>query len=414
MTRVLNHTKYRAVFPHEFAYDQFERLEAAILGVGRILVPIIADEHGNILDGFSRWCVYLANRGKVASPPVTVLTGLSEDEKRRLILELNFHRRHLTQGQRKDTAGALRVSSPGSGTPAAPGGGQPACPRPAQATKRPGVVLNKNLKDTQKTIEELKKGAAISDVGTTRTLLRNRMQGEYSRHVRVRGDVPTDGITLLAGDSRRALADLEPGSVGLILTDPLYHEERVEDWRWLGSWAVRVLRPGGFLAAYSGTASLHSHLAALLEGGLTWRAMGSVVRPNADTPRGAVVLNRHRPVFIASNGPGVAPRHFTDVYTSRPRTSHDDLRAMEKDCHEYQQRLGGFLHWLVHLSRPGDLVADPFGGGFTTAVACALAGRRFIGCDLDEKNVRIGWDRLNDLDGEAARLTAEERKKYGL
>jgi hypothetical protein len=161
---------------------------------------------------------------------------------------------------------------------------------------------------------------------------------------------------------------------------------------------IGMLRPGGFVAAYSGTASLDTHLAALLAGSLKWRATGSVVRPNGDTPRDGIVFNQHRPVFIASNGPGSPPRYLSDVYTSPARTSHDDLWAMEKDCHEYQQRLGGFLHWLVHLPRPGDLVADPFGGGFTTAVACALVGRHFVGCDLDEKNVRIGRGRLGNLD----------------
>ncbi len=86
----------------------------------------------------------------------------------------------------------------------------------------------------------------------------------------------------------------------------------------------------------------------------------------------------------------------------------------QKDCHEYQQWLGGVLHWLTHLSHPNALVVDPFGGGFTTAVACALTGRRFTGGDFDRENVHVGLHRLNNLHDEKERLTEDERAKYGL
>ena len=40
------------------------------------------------------------------------------------------------------------------------------------------------------------------------------------------------------------------------------------------------------------------------------------------------------------------------------------------------------------------MVCDPFGGSFTNGIAAYELGRRFIGCDIEEQNVRIGKQRL--------------------
>jgi len=45
-------------------------------------------------------------------------------------------------------------------------------------------------------------------------------------------------------------------------------------------------------------------------------------------------------------------------------------------------------------SDPGDLVLDPFLGSGTTAVACALTGRRFIGCEIDDAYVNLSCERI--------------------
>ncbi|MCL2624592.1 MAG: site-specific DNA-methyltransferase [Planctomycetaceae bacterium] len=45
-------------------------------------------------------------------------------------------------------------------------------------------------------------------------------------------------------------------------------------------------------------------------------------------------------------------------------------------------------------SDPGDLVLDPFLGGGTTAVACVLTGRRFIGVELDQRYFELSCERI--------------------
>jgi len=46
-------------------------------------------------------------------------------------------------------------------------------------------------------------------------------------------------------------------------------------------------------------------------------------------------------------------------------------------------------------SNENDLVADFYGGSFTTAEVCKDLNRNFIGCDINKKGVQIGLDRCN-------------------
>jgi site-specific DNA-methyltransferase (adenine-specific) len=56
----------------------------------------------------------------------------------------------------------------------------------------------------------------------------------------------------------------------------------------------------------------------------------------------------------------------------------------------------GLMQAIVRdYSRPGDLVVDPFAGSGTTALACAIEGRRCITSEKDPKHYAIAKKRLN-------------------
>jgi site-specific DNA-methyltransferase (adenine-specific) len=51
---------------------------------------------------------------------------------------------------------------------------------------------------------------------------------------------------------------------------------------------------------------------------------------------------------------------------------------------------------LVELvSKPGDLIVDPYAGSGTTGVACKTLGRRFIGWELDSGYAEVARRRLS-------------------
>ena len=53
-----------------------------------------------------------------------------------------------------------------------------------------------------------------------------------------------------------------------------------------------------------------------------------------------------------------------------------------------------FAELVRKHSNPGDLVVDPFLGAGTTAMAALKNGRRFTGCDIDERYVQISRERV--------------------
>jgi len=59
----------------------------------------------------------------------------------------------------------------------------------------------------------------------------------------------------------------------------------------------------------------------------------------------------------------------------------------DKRFHEWGQSMGGMADLVERLTKPGQLVCDPFLGGGTTAVVSLALGRRFVGCDIDAAHV---------------------------
>ena len=102
------------------------------------------------------------------------------------------------------------------------------------------------------------------------------------------------------------------------------------------------------------------------------------------------IVNKFKPVLIFSNGPDRCPMKTVDLVNSNGK---------EKEFHEWQQNVEAVMHFIEAFSKPGDLVVDPFGGGFTTAAACHELGRRCLTCDISEEAVQNGLLRLAELRG---------------
>ncbi|MCK9541104.1 MAG: site-specific DNA-methyltransferase [Novosphingobium sp.] len=71
---------------------------------------------------------------------------------------------------------------------------------------------------------------------------------------------------------------------------------------------------------------------------------------------------------------------------------------VEKQWHPAQKPIM-ILERLIRLSsNEGDLVLDPFSGSFSTAIACLLAKRDFIGYEINEEYYLKGMERINSFD----------------
>src|SRR6266849_10336488 len=81
---------------------------------------------------------------------------------------------------------------------------------------------------------------------------------------------------------------------------------------------------------------------------------------------------------VEADGRGLSVKTFVnEFWTSRQRAAHSLHEISYRAC--FKPQLPRFF--VDRLTRPGDVVYDPFMGRGTTLVEAALMGRRAYGCD---------------------------------
>ena len=184
--------------------------------------------------------------------------------------------------------------------------------------------------------------------------------------------------------------DVADESIDLICTDVLWAVEYQKDWEALAEWAQRKLKPSGLFCTLHGILYIPQTVEALGKH-LSFQAM-IVVKYATALPIIAKSLNScWRPAWVYSRPEGLKHKfgnlwNFIDV--------HEEPALKTKEYHKFQQSVEVFRVLVEKLSRPGDLVCDPQLGSGTTAVACKMLGRKFIGGDIDEKMVKIAKHRI--------------------
>jgi hypothetical protein len=201
---------------------------------------------------------------------------------------------------------------------------------------------------------------------------------------------PAYDYELRHGDLRTALDDLA-GQVDVIVTDPPYPAEYLDEYDVLSETAARILKPDGMLVAMVGHAHLPEHIRRLSLH-LSYRWCGCYLLGGA----GAQIFGdrfigrvKWKPLLIFDlNG----KRRFLphDVFVSAGRE-----KLPEAQIDGWSQSESGMADIIEHCSQPGDLVVDPFLGAGTTGVACHALGRRFIGCDVSADAVLAARKRLD-------------------
>jgi site-specific DNA-methyltransferase (adenine-specific) len=97
----------------------------------------------------------------------------------------------------------------------------------------------------------------------------------------------------------------------------------------------------------------------------------------------AKAITTWKPVLLF----GEAVEWFGDVAQS-------DVNDNDKRFHHWGQSESGMADLVERLTKPGQLVCDPFLGGGTTAVVSLDLGRRFIGCDIEPDHINKAWHRV--------------------
>ena len=390
---------------------EYDNLRESIRCHG-VRVQIIVDQNGETIDGHHR---QRACDDLDMYCPREVREFASDMERIQTALMLNMNRRHLTRCQKrqliekylkvdpaindthlgeivgcsKNTVASVRGELEGTGQipRIEHRRGRDGKERPAKY-RRIMASTAADEKRALKAIRNLPESNRILDA--TSAARRARLQAaRNAKEVagKAVAPLPADAIRLYhcKFQDLEEMAGIEPGSVPLVCTDFPYITEFLPELEALAEFAERVLVPGGLLVTYSGKFYLDTVMARLGERlkyrwmiATLWTGAGNLVHP-------LKVLSRWKPILVYSKGDWPATGGWSDVMRYNQK---------EKGWHDWQQPLVEVEALIEMFTKPGDLVVDPCGGGFTTAVACRNLGRRFVGCDIEEKCVLLGQERL--------------------
>jgi site-specific DNA-methyltransferase (adenine-specific) len=412
--------------------EEFQSLKSSIKET-TVEVPIIVDQDDEIIDGFHRQkaCDELG-----VFCPREVRHFESDAQRFEVILNLNCRRRQLNREQKRKLIEVYLIRDPQIAdnflgeligvSKNTVSDVRRKLESTCQIDKfmklrgKDGKVRRRQKRIVANTANEATKAAKIVghlpeaadgklfDVNTAeRRAKRNRFRIERERErVRLESErivkpVDSDRIHIhhCPFQKLEQIAGIEPESVPLILTDPPYGNDFMDQWDALGAFASRVLKPGGLFVAHVGHHRLDEKMAAFGRH-LQYRWMGnSCWEGEASYVASLTIASKWIPVVIYSKGDWTRSNKWCDRF-------HFELK--EKSWHRWQRPLAEIEKLLCYFSSHDDLVVDPCGGGFTTAIACERSGRRCISCDVDKVAVIKGIRRLE----EERQPTFEEEAVY--
>jgi hypothetical protein len=384
--------------------EEYQSLKSDIQKNG-ILVPIIRTEDGETIDGHNREQI-AADLG-ITDIPVKVVTGLGDEERRHMRIRLNAARRQLTAEQKRHLIREELKKSPDLSNNwlaellCVDDKTVQAVRADLETTGDIEAVTLFRCKDGKRrkyhrvtrqqkiaAVVEQHEAPAVQVCSTTtdeaQLALPTIQLGEPTILA-----VPTaDDIQIIHGDFRTL--NLAPASAKLVLTDPPYDRDSIPLWDDLAVLAEKVLVDGGVLLAYAGTMFLPETIAALSKT-LVYRWMLATVHEGSGGRVHSLnFASCWTPVVLFTKGKYAAPG-------GTPLRDIVQGVGPEKKYHPWQKPLAEVEHLIKAFSSPGDLVVDPFGGSFTTAVACKRLGRRCISCDIDQGCVVTGEQRTKEI-----------------
>lgn len=214
---------------------------------------------------------------------------------------------------------------------------------------------------------------------------------------------------VIQGDCTQILRTLPRESVDLVVTDPPYgvrYKDRTgrsiaNDGNLgniLGAFddIHRILKPNTFCVSFYGWTAVDEFFAAWKHAGL--KPVAHIVWHKGYSSRRGFLNARHEQAYVLAKG-----------RPQKPAQPLDDVQPWEYSgniAHPTEKAVSVLQPIIRSFSRPGDLVLDPFSGSGSTLVAAALAGRNYLGMDLEVKYVEHSRRRLAGVERARARYAA--------
>ena len=208
---------------------------------------------------------------------------------------------------------------------------------------------------------------------------------------------------VIMGDCEHVMLDLPGESVDLCITDPPYGSKYLDCYRKLRS-VSRLLKPGGSLLVLTGQVCF-LQIAQILSASpaLRYHWLCSA-QMDPDSTHSQIRSHRvsvgHKPILWYVKGKYNGPY----VRDALPLGVN-----IQKVNHIWEQPLDWTNYYIDKLTRPGDLVLDPFAGSGSTGLSALSLDRRFLGIELGKKHVIVAQKRLADEQTKLAELNGSRR-----
>ena len=401
----------------ELTPEEYEELKADIAERG-VMIPIEYDEQGNVLDGYHR--LKICEELGIKDFPRVIRAGMTEAEKLTHARKLNIARRHLTSGQKRElireqlratpeqsdrqiaqnlgvhhtTVATQRKELEESGDVAKLATSTDTLGREQPRTRKKSVVSVFNpTKREERAMKKPEVVERMQEDGTNALIAEKQLHREEKserKAYELSEAMPEDMCRLFVADIRGGLKEVDDESVDFLITDPPYPREYIPLYGDLSLVASRVLKPGGSLIVMIGQSYMPEVIEQLGRYMLYHWCM-SYQTPGGQSPQlFQKRLNTFwKPVLWYVKG-SYNGDYIGDVLKS-------PVNANEKNYHEWGQSLGGMIDIVERLTNPGDVILDPFLGGGTTGAAAVSMWRKFIGVDIESKNVEISRERIQEV-----------------
>ena len=191
---------------------------------------------------------------------------------------------------------------------------------------------------------------------------------------------------IMTGDARILAAQIPDQSIDLIFTDPIYSEQPLYDL--LASIALRVLKPHGAVLCWS-NGKWHRQNANWLEAaGLTYRYdFGCVITTGNAPMNGKIISKTNRLIWLDIDSQSKMRGYLADGYASAVWSRLHSEWAWTKNPIYCEQAINVF-------APANAFILDPYAGHATIPSVAKVAGRDYIGFEIDPERADKARQRL--------------------
>jgi DNA modification methylase len=212
--------------------------------------------------------------------------------------------------------------------------------------------------------------------------------------------------TIACGDCIKIMRQMPASSVDFILTDPPYvvnfqdrqgrslQNDTNADWlKPAMAEAYRVLKQDRVAIMFYGWTKIDAFFTAWKDAG--FQPVGHLVFRKAYSSKTRFLRYQHEQAFLLAKGRPPLPKE--------PLADVIDMPYSGNKLHPTQKPATMLARLVRSFSLPGETVLDAFAGSGSTCAAALLAGRKYIGIELDDEYHRAASERMDRIRERIAR-----------